>query len=755
MQSKEAEDTQFVRPKVDRFSRVRSEQRRKVDERRKVNAAARNTILDQDEVPRGRKRERQGSPGVHVYDERALSHSPESELYLDEISNEDGELENETHQPYEYSPLSDSEVRLLCITPGLLEDHVYCALKRVPLASIIEKPLNYQALSYAWGPRTPTQNIYLCNVEDQDAPVQVELRFLRIRQNLYWALKRLRHHEVPTWLWVDALCIDQSSATEKSHQIPKMPQIYSSAWNVAIWLGEDGYNGYSTKSIKSLIEKILNLKTLDSLLKPALATDDLVHSLSEFCGLLRRPWFNRRWVIQEIACAKRLSVRYGDQVESWVNFADAMELMLQNHDRFRQVCAAIQSGGTEESPIHNVNTVGLKALLQLSRGVFQKSSTGEIKAKVMDLESLIVAASSFVVSEPQDIIFALLYLANDVHSYVPEGPSKTLPVDFVSTDYSKNIIDLCSQLVQRCMQTQKSLNIILQPWLNHDSVRKEHAIPTWMLASAFGAGTATRLIGLPRACSYNASREVAMVAELQRSTEGIIKKSDTYFTNRLPANPFSRSLITTPGVYNGTLLTKGITLGIISEVDRAERVDWCRGSEIPASCLKMLGWNGNVKEGPSEQLWRTLVANRTADDKLAPQWYRRACASALTEISEWGGLPLANLSASGGAQPSMVEEYMRRVRMVVQNRSVFKCQRTIDEGRGDLVGLSPADTHHRDAVCILLGCSVPVILRMDHESKEVMRVRGEAYVDGHMEGEIFAGKTKEVIEQMVTDFKIR
>jgi hypothetical protein len=39
-------------------------------------------------------------------------------------------------------------------------------------------------------------------------------------------------------LWVDAICIDQGSAAEKSTQVPLMDKIYAAASRVIIWLGE-------------------------------------------------------------------------------------------------------------------------------------------------------------------------------------------------------------------------------------------------------------------------------------------------------------------------------------------------------------------------------------------------------------------------------------------------------------------------------------------------------------------------------------
>ena len=40
-----------------------------------------------------------------------------------------------------------------------------------------------------------------------------------------------------------------------------------------------------------------------------------------------------------------------------------------------------------------------------------------------------------------------------------------------------------------------------------------------------------------------------------------------------------------------------------------------------------------------------------------------------------------------------------------------------------------------DVVCILLGCSVPVLLRPSTDQKSCYEVVGESYVHGVMEGE--------------------
>jgi len=80
------------------------------------------------------------------------------------------------------------------------------------------------------------------NWDDMSAKVDtVDRTSFKIKKNLHDGLKRLRGKYGNVCLWVDAICIDQSSegAMEKEAQIAMMARIYDSAAAVCVWLGED------------------------------------------------------------------------------------------------------------------------------------------------------------------------------------------------------------------------------------------------------------------------------------------------------------------------------------------------------------------------------------------------------------------------------------------------------------------------------------------------------------------------------------
>ncbi|KAH7356432.1 heterokaryon incompatibility protein-domain-containing protein, partial [Rhexocercosporidium sp. MPI-PUGE-AT-0058] len=116
---------------------------------------------------------------------------------------------------------------LLSILPEKRGTIIECTLEVVNLDV---KPA-YEALSYVWGPINPPVTI-LCNKH----PVEVT-------PNLGAALQRLRYPDTGIFsnrrIWIDALRINQENLEERSQQVSFMKEIYDSAKDVVIWLGEE------------------------------------------------------------------------------------------------------------------------------------------------------------------------------------------------------------------------------------------------------------------------------------------------------------------------------------------------------------------------------------------------------------------------------------------------------------------------------------------------------------------------------------
>lgn len=555
-----------------------------------------------------------------------------------------------------------------------------------------------------------------------------------------------------------------------------MPFIYSSAYNVAIWLGAASVEDLSAVE---LIPKILNLRAFHTSLNnkryvgpqsvkyllrwkcmpliPAMdttafygfphcspladmrissrPTDDVLRSWVAFSRLLQRAWFQRRWVIQEVACAERLSIRIGRKILSWIDFADAVELFSAHFPRIEELYNASDLAQYDPDALRDTRSTGVLAIIDLSRKSFRRSADRNGLNRLMDLQSLVSAAAPFVATNIRDVVYALLYMGND-------APSCRIIVD-----YSRSVLNVYADFVDYCMLKESSLDVICRTWAHWPSYQSDEAdtqCPSWvgLVPTSRGGqpGSPARkdgeqLVGKPSEQVYNSSRGIKMQANIQHEVHS--EDADGVIETSLHANPS----------FSGVLIAKGFQIGKLSAV--SSRV--IEGT-IAEDGLKVMGWKGSLDHGVPDRLWRTLVANRGPHGKTAPSWWRRACAVALTQSSVEGNLSTTRLLANR-TQPSDIIEFLRRVQTVVSNRKFFRCK----SGKGKkTVGFGPQTVMEGDIVCILFGCSVPVILRaVEKSSRERYRLIGECYVHDFMEGEPFDGMSQESIDQVSIDFHIQ
>jgi hypothetical protein len=169
---------------------------------------------------------------------------------------------------YSYNPITKDCVRLLRIHPGAFEEQINASLLVVTDDELGSEKFPYSALSYNWGNGEDDCTIVI-QENPASSPVKsiskaldalraaAQAKIIKVKPNLYEALRHLRKENDWIALWVDALCINQFDTQEKEEQVLKMAQIYRKAYNVNVWLGSDNPgNAVSDKAMAFITEVI-------------------------------------------------------------------------------------------------------------------------------------------------------------------------------------------------------------------------------------------------------------------------------------------------------------------------------------------------------------------------------------------------------------------------------------------------------------------------------------------------------------------
>lgn len=163
----------------------------------------------------------------------------------------------------------------------------------------LSEPPAYNALSYIWG--------------EPSADPLLNLMGYRLTPNLMTCLLELMVKSPGLW-WIDALRINQDDSIEKSQQVKKMCNIYAGAQKVYSWLGSKADDGIPALRILAILYRFTLNNTTDNgglhfdfddnapeKLKLPKVDDPSWNGLIHF---LSRPYFERMWVLQELAVAK-------------------------------------------------------------------------------------------------------------------------------------------------------------------------------------------------------------------------------------------------------------------------------------------------------------------------------------------------------------------------------------------------------------------------------------------------------------------
>ncbi|KAN0095093.1 Heterokaryon incompatibility protein (HET) domain containing protein [Hyaloscypha variabilis] len=210
---------------------------------------------------------------------------------------------------FQHKPLKhNNSFRLLRIHPTVLGSRpLKCDVISVQSPDLVP---SYYAISYRWEKTSKSGKIF---INAQEFPVY---------PNVESILKDMRSPFRPLLVWIDQVCISQEDRAEQAKQVAMMGEIYNSLC-VIVCLHCPDIHLYGIFSVGRYIFSHFSSEE-SAKMKHYLAIGNWAHWQS-LGNLLSHPWFGRVWIIQEIALAKHVSLRYGNMDLNWGNFIVAME----------------------------------------------------------------------------------------------------------------------------------------------------------------------------------------------------------------------------------------------------------------------------------------------------------------------------------------------------------------------------------------------------------------------------------------------
>ncbi|KAI0179053.1 HET-domain-containing protein [Hypoxylon sp. FL1284] len=343
--------------------------------------------------------------------------------------------------PYEPLDSEKGEIRLLELFPA--PEHsspIECALHPVKLS---KKP-SYEALSYTWGGKGSGQSITLDGVA------------LPVFENLEAVLRRLRRTKKSRTLWIDAICINQEDLEERAAQVKLMRDVYESAAEVTIWLGEPGdgaelglnrltssstftrtaknRNGHWAVETK-LFGKTGGLGTeAASWFSPSAGHLRDEVEKDEIRELLCRPWWSRVWIIQEAVIPRKLKVLCGSWEVEW----DSLNAETKEENISVKQVALIKVMHPEllsfaDSTLDNIN---------LMRRKWRDSKAGN------NIYELLYNLRRLACTDPRDRIFAFLGLLSPEVGMI------------LSPDYTRPTVDIYTRFCRAVILKARTLDIL-------------------------------------------------------------------------------------------------------------------------------------------------------------------------------------------------------------------------------------------------------------------------------------------------------
>ena len=575
---------------------------------------------------------------------------------------------------------------------------------------------SYMALSYVWGEHNKDLK-----------PILVGSRRVHwITYNLWTALKRIRSSDADLILWIDAICINQASTTEKSQQLPNMRWIYPRAEKVLCWLGDDD---------GTVLEAFNALKTWaqayeDSELRVKLVRDTEKYLASRRPGsqnglsvLFNRPYWRRAWCLPEVCV---------DSINPPILLASKHELSWS--DLYK---GFLCMGSSLDDSALLIGT-NVAYLLPMIKTCWRPPED-------LRMSELIPDAAMREAYEFHDIIFSLLGLA------------ERRGVEYPAPDYEKTIEETCILYTRKIISIDERLDILTTV----DSAKEDDNVPSWSIK--------------PGRWSKFRNREIRRLDERRhggRYRYSATKDSEPQMTE--PEDPRDPVLTLRGQALDRIVTTLELESFSTKELQMckswAEIIGLCRAfcsrhlldgqcvlvyKDIVEAFLSTITcddfWISSSRLRQSDSRDRMYAAYQTRflfqdGRKSVTCMEKDQLVQYMLKHFSFRGQYFENdnkgLTTEAGREPRHIHDFLEKracdeFRRVVKNKLRERKFLVTEQGH---CGVGPRECKTGDTVSLLHGSSVPFILRQieSHGTDRYVLI-GDAYVHGVMYGEGLEG----------------
>jgi Heterokaryon incompatibility protein (HET) len=683
-----------------------------------------------------------------------------------------------------YQPLDPREIRLVKHSNDLSIASLISTISLQLCVIGLDQAPAYVALSYMWGDASNTQDIL------------VNGQTVSVRKNLALALISLQKSLADgSYIWIDAICINQENSDDKNSQIPLMGTIFKKAQCVFAWLGEAGENsdlgmdlinrwGAALRAGRATHNKETPM-TGPELMKSALGhlqdpfNDD---SWQALLSLLKRPYWNRMWIIQEVVLASEVSLVCGEDIAS---FHDFCEFQFAAYGQLRK---GYQSAHDNPFwPILRGNQVwtylyalthfaDIYRVLMWFREELASGRTDKHRLGESTLITYIRKTHRYKATDPKDRIYALLGLLDP--SDMSLLPDYSRPYDAICTDLLQTYIGRTNRLEPICLgglgtHSSSSGGAYDRPsWIPNPDAAEFSQTPLVFCSSGHKASG-----DMLAQCRISADRQLLcaagvicdeIAATFPAPTSADLPEGDVLFSwgESIRAHFRHHSLVHPTGVpwrqvYFRTVtaweyrladpwwLGNGQDLGGIlahamTFIDMLQgwtllRLRQLRESGSPSDMDQFLGdvdrddWWEIVNHQPLNEWVRACVL-----------WFREL--PDLTEVTSGEAVVDALLKPFSGDKGSRnpKQPIIPFISGVIPTRDSWHMafgevyipmcsRRHLFITNKGYIGLGSSESRPNDKVCVLRGCTVPLVIR---QSGSMHKIVGESYVYGMMQGEM-------------------